>query len=218
MKACKGFNPDMTCRGFQYAEGDTYTTDSASLCNSGFHACEAPLDVLTYYAPTDDNGNLNKFHEVELEGVSSEKDSDTKRCGKKITIGAELNLFGLAKAHVEWVKEQNLREESSTGDRSAATNTGNYSAATNTGNCSAATNTGNRSAATNTGKNSIAVAWGIDSKAKAAKGSYIALAEWKQNDDYEWVLVGAKLAKVDGKRIKPDKYYKLVEGKFVETD
>ena len=263
MKAYKGFNPDMTCRGFQYKEGETYTEDSASLCNSGFHACEDPLDVFICYPPTDENGNLNKFHEVELEDVSPEKDSDTKRCAKKITIGAELNLFGLAKAHVEWVKEQkDVKEESATGyysaatntgyrsaatntgyysaatntgnysaatntgdysaatntgDRSAATNTGYRSAATNTGNYSAATNTGYRSAATNTGKSSIAVAWGIDSKAKAAKGSYIALAEWKQNANDEWELVGAKMVKVDGKKIKADTFYKLVNGKLVEA-
>ena len=326
MKAYKGFNPDMTCRGFQYKEGETYTEDSASLCNSGFHACEDPLDVLNYYPPTDENGNPNKFHEVELEDVSPEKDSDTKRCAKKITIGAELNLFGLAKAHVEWVKEQkDVKEESAagyrsaatntgyrsaatntgdvsaatntgdrsaatntgcrsaatntgyrsaatntgcrsaatnTGDRSAATNTGCRSAATNTGDRSAATNTGDRSAATNTGdgsaatntgdgsaatntgcrsaatntgdgsaatnigycsaatntgKSSIAVAWGIDSKAKAAKGSYIALAEWKQNENYEWELVGAKMVKVDGKKIKADTFYKLVNGELVEA-
>lgn len=191
MKAYKGFNPDMTCRGFQYKEGETYTEDSASLCNSGFHACEDPLDVFRYYPPTDENGNLNKFHEVELEDVSPEKDSDTKRCAKKITIGAELNLFGLAKAHVEWGKEQkDVKEESATGDRSAATNTG---------------------------ESSIAVAWGIDSKAKAAKGSYIALAEWKQNENYEWELVGAKMVKVDGKKIKADTFYKLVNGKLVEA-
>ena len=255
MKAYKGFNPDMTCLGFQYKEGETYTTDSASLCNIGFHACEAPLDVLGYYAPSDGNGNLNKFHEVELEDVSPEKDSDTKRCSKKITIGAELNLFGLSKAHVEWVKEQNdVKEESATGDRSAATNTGYWSAATNTGywsaatntgsrsaatntgdrsaatntgdrsaatntgNWSAATNTGNWSAATNTGKNSIAVAWGIAAKSKAAKGSYIVLAEWKQNANGEWELVGAKMVKIDGKRYKPDKFYTLKNGKIVEAE
>lgn len=36
MKAYKGFNKDMTCRGFQYEIGKTYETDEADLCNSGF--------------------------------------------------------------------------------------------------------------------------------------------------------------------------------------
>ena len=40
MKMYKGFNRDMTCRGYKYEEGKTYETEAASLCNTGFHACE----------------------------------------------------------------------------------------------------------------------------------------------------------------------------------
>ena len=39
VRAYKGFNPDLTCRGFQYVEGKTYETDHAELCRTGFHAC-----------------------------------------------------------------------------------------------------------------------------------------------------------------------------------
>ena len=219
MKAYKGFNPDMTCRGFQYEEGKEYETDKAELCECGFHACLAPLDVFGYYKPCDDNGNLNKFHEVELEEVSDKRDDDTKVCAKKIKIGAELNFFGLAKAHVEWVKEQVGKEkvQESTGYQSVATNTGDRSVATNTGNQSAATNTGDRSAATASGKDSVALAWGIGSKAKAALGSYIALAEWVEDENGGYKLKCAKMHKVDGKTIKPDTFYKLKDGKFVEV-
>lgn len=218
MKAYKGFNPDMTCRGFQYEEGKEYATDKAELCNSGFHACLAPLDVFGYYPPCDDNGRLNKFHEVELEDVSDKRDDDTKVCAKKIKIGAELNFFGLAKAHVEWVKEQVDKEkvQEGSGYQSAATNTGYRSAATNTGDRSAATNTGDQSAATAGGKESIALAWGIEGKAKAALGSYIALAEWVK-DENGYKLKCAKMHKVDGKTIKPDTFYTLKDGKFVEV-
>ena len=257
MKAYKGFNHDMTCRGFQYEEGKTYEEDTAELCKKGFHACEAPLDVLTYYPPVDDSGNMSKYHVVELDEVSEKRSNDdTKRCAKKITIGAELNLFGLAKAHVEWVKEQidHDKDKSDNGDQSAATNTGNQSAATNTGNQSAATNTGDWSAATNTGdqsaatntgyqsaatntgdrsaatntgdrsaataggKDSVAIAWGIESKAKAALGSYIVLAEWEEDDDGNYTIKCAKMHRVDGKTIKPDTFYMLKGGKFVEVE
>lgn len=31
MKAYKGFNKDMTCRGFQYKEGESYETDKPGI-------------------------------------------------------------------------------------------------------------------------------------------------------------------------------------------
>ena len=210
MKAYKGFNPDMTCRGFKFEEGKTYTEDKAELCKSGFHACLDPLEVLRHYEPCDSEGNLRKYHEVELEDVDDKREDDTKVCGKKITIGAELNFADLAKAHVEYVKEH-LDEEKSENA------TGNYSAATNTGDRSAATNTGYGSVATNTGNRSVAVAWGRDSKAKAVKGSYIVLAEYGKWNGKEYPLLHAKMKKVDGKKIKADTFYRLKDGKFVEV-
>lgn len=56
MKAYKGFNKDMTCTPaggapFQHKEGETYHEDEAVLCEKGFHACEMPTDVFSYYAP-----------------------------------------------------------------------------------------------------------------------------------------------------------------------
>ena len=65
MKAYKGFNQDMTCRGFQYEEGKTYETEEAKLCESGFHACTAPLNTWDYYPPVNDN----RFCEVEVDVV-----------------------------------------------------------------------------------------------------------------------------------------------------
>lgn len=51
IKAYKGFDKDLKCRDFQYEIGKTYEEPTAELCNSGFHACEYPLDVFAYYAP-----------------------------------------------------------------------------------------------------------------------------------------------------------------------
>lgn len=58
MIAYKGFNKDMTCRGFQFKEGEAYEEKYAELCESGFHACENPLDCLKYYTP-----NNSVYHE-----------------------------------------------------------------------------------------------------------------------------------------------------------
>ena len=153
MKAYKGFNKDMTCRGFQYEEGKEYHEEKAVLCESGFHACENPLDCFRYYAPAD-----SVYHEVELDEVSEKKPDDSKICGKHIKIGARLNILNIANLAVEYInsKIDDEKKELNTGCQSAATNTGNYSAATNTGYQSAATNTGCQSAATNTGYQSAA--------------------------------------------------------------
>lgn len=51
MKAYKGFDRNMRCRGFQFEEGKTYEEDKAELCKAGFHACTNPLDVWNYYPP-----------------------------------------------------------------------------------------------------------------------------------------------------------------------
>ena len=172
MKAYKGFNKDMTCRGFRFEEGKTYEEKKAWLCHSGFHACEYPLDVFGYYNPAD-----NVFHEVELEDVDPERDSDSKVSAKKITIGARLSIARMVELSVQYIhskidktKKQRIMDgnwsaATNTGNCSAATNTGNWSAATNTGNCSAATNTGDCSAATNTGDCSAATNTGNRSAA-----------------------------------------------------
>ena len=156
----KGFNPDFSCRGYQYEVGKEYEEKGEiKACSRGFHACPTPLDVFYYYPPVDDKGGLNRFAQVEQSGNLDKSEND-KIASSKIKIKAELSFFELAKCHVEWVKEQLIpsKEEKSTntGNQSAATNTGDWSAATNTGNQSAATNTGDRSAATNTGNQSAA--------------------------------------------------------------
>ena len=58
---------------------------------------------------------------------------------------------------------------------------------------------------------------GHDSKAKAAIGSWITLAEWKRIEDV-WKPICVKTEQIDGKRIKADTYYKLIDGKFEEVE
>ena len=114
-----------------------------------------------------------------------------------------------------------------TGDYSAATNTGDRSAAINTGCCSVATNTGDRSAATNTGyrsaaevsgKASIAIVTGMESKAKGAIGCWIVLTERDVWDGETFPILSVKAFKVDGKEIKADTYYRLVNGEPIEVE
>ena len=155
MKGYKGFSPGMVCRGKQYQENTEFTEPEAKICESGMHFCPNPFDVWSFYPPTDENGNLNEFAEVEAMD-DPQTDDDIKYCSRRLRIGAKLDLPGFIKASVDFIFEHVKSTDSNIGNCSAATNTGDCSAATNTGFRSAATNTGDRSAATNTGFRSAA--------------------------------------------------------------
>jgi hypothetical protein len=241
VKSYKGFNKDMTCRGFQYKEGETYTTDKAEVCKEGFHACEHPLDCLSYYSP-----NTSVYHEVEQSGVLSTHSGDSKVASTEIKIGAKLSIVGLVQAAIDFVKLKTVKEKeatgykgasSATGSCGASSATGNYGASSATGSCGASSATGDYGASSATGScgaslatgnygassvdnsTAVAVAWGYKSKAKGCIGSHIVCAEWRYvGDKKEWEFVGAKMARVDGDKIKADTYYTLRDGKLVEVE
>ncbi|ENH3176690.1 hypothetical protein ABV042_000083 [Salmonella enterica] len=161
----KGFNKDLKCRDFQFKIGKTFHHDGkVEACGSGFHACECPFDVFSYYPPAE-----SRYAETISFGViDREEIGDTKIASASITIKAELTLPQFIQRGIEWIWskiDKSLEQQIMTGYQSAATNTGYQSAATNTGNQSAATNTGNQSAATNTGNRSAATNTGYQSAA-----------------------------------------------------
>ena len=164
MKAYKGFDRDLKCRGFQYEIGKEYEEKEAEACEKGFHACENPLEVFGYYPPCDGN----RYCEVEQDGELSKHDGDSKVASTKIKIGVELGLKGLIQAGVSFILDKvNWKADAATntGTGSAAVNLGYRSAATNTGYRSAAVNSGTGSAAVNSGFQSAAVNSGIQSAA-----------------------------------------------------
>ena len=244
MKAYKGFDRDLKCRGFQYEIGKEYEEKEAEACEKGFHACENPLEVFRYYPPCDGN----RYCEVEQDGELSKHDGDSKVASTKIKIGVELGLKGLIQAGVSFILDKvNWKADAATntgyrsaatntGDRSAAVNTGDYSAAVNSGDYSAAMNTGYRSAAVNSGiqsaavnsgiqsaaetsnGDSVAIVTGYNSKAKAGLGSAIVIAERGVWNGKTYPLINIKAAIVDGEKIKADTWYTLKNGEFVECD
>ena len=68
-----------------------------------------------------------------------------------------------------------------------------------------------------TGEDSVICCAGDNSMAKAKKGSWITLAEWKYSKEKKhYIPVCVKTEFVDGERIKEDTWYKLVNGNFEE--
>ena len=225
IKSFKGFKKDMTCKGFQYEEGKEYEEDKAVACECGFHACEYPLDVFSYYNPAE-----SVFHEVEQSGDLSRKNDDSKVSSTKIKIGASINIAGLVKAAIEYTtkrvkKENNSCENygasSATGYKGASSATGNYGASSATGNYGASSATGYKGKSIAGDKESIAVAWGYKSKAKGVLGSYLVFADWDGNENEywnpeSWALKGAKMVRVDGTAIKEDTWYIIENGAIIE--
>ena len=166
MKACKGFDKNLRCRGFQYEVGGEYTEETAELCNRGPHACENPLDTLRYYRPGD-----SRYCEVEIEDNGQRSSYDSKVCGKHIKIGAEIGLKGVINAGVRFVfdKCESATEENASGWRgnaAASGDSGNAAASGWRGNAAASGERGNAAAS---GERGNAAASG-DSGNAAASG------------------------------------------------
>lgn len=85
VRGFKVFNPDWTCRGFQYEVGKIFEEDvEPSCCDRGFHFCENAADCFNYYSFNPDN----KVAEVIAYGdVVREGD---KCCTNKIKIVREI--------------------------------------------------------------------------------------------------------------------------------
>ena len=235
--AYKGFDKDLRCSGgdkpFQYEIGKCYEhKGDVQACESGFHACEYPLDVFNYYPPAG-----SRFATVEQTGQISRHGDDRKLASSKITIRAELDLAGLVKAAIEYTTSRckpvdpaspasatgtrgaasatgTRGAASATGDQGAASATGYQGAASATGDQGAASATGDQGAASATGTRGAACASGRFGRAKGAEGCCLFLVY--RDDNY--IAVHAKAAIVGRDGIKADTWYELSEaGEFVEV-
>lgn len=129
IRAFKGMDKNMQCRGFQFEIGKTYTTDTVELCRSGFHACEHPMDVFRYYMP-----NESRFFEVQLGGEVCRGDDDTKVAASEITILREVGFREMVDAAIEYAAKRTKKISSrSAKDQGAASATGDWGAASATG-------------------------------------------------------------------------------------
>ena len=239
MKGYKGFNKGMICRGKQYTENTVFEEPEANICENGMHFCENPFDVLNYYGFVDDDGELNEFAEVEALD-ETETDDNRKFCTKKLRIGAKLPLAEFIQICAETAKGLNNSKDcaeisssvdniqvgvtgcesevATTGCASKVASTGNFSEIVSTGDRSNIVSTGRYSTVASTGESCIICCTGINSRAKAKKGSWITLAEWEWSEEKKgYILVCVKTEYVDGERILADVFYTIKDGEFQEV-
>lgn len=203
----KGFDKNLQCRGFQYAVGQTFTHDGqVQACNGGFHACEYPLDIFSYYPPAG-----SRFAVVEQSGDLSRKDNgDSKVASRQITIKAEIDIPFLVKAAIEYTTSRCKPIDK----RTKAHTTADQGAASATGYQGAASATGEYGAASATGENSIACGLGWQSTAMAGETGAIVLVYRDVSD----TIIHIRASKVGENGIKAGTWYKLDEsGNFIEA-
>ena len=238
IKSYKGFDKNLRCRDFQYKIGGIYEMDGEiKVCNRGFHACESPFDVFDHYTMID-----SRFCEVEQDGNISKEDRGTKICSSKIKIKAELKLADMINLGVEWLKEitspekikTSIKDNSSgnnaqigsSGDGAKIGSSGNnakigssgYGAQIGSSGYDAKIgSSGYGAKIDSTGEDCVIMCAGINSVAKASKGSWVTLSEWSYSEEKQrYIPICVKTEFVDGEKIKADTYYSLKGGVFVE--
>ena len=241
--AYKGFDKNLCCRGFRYEIGKEYVHEGEiDCCENGFHACTNPFDVLDYY----EADGKNRYCEVEQSGSIKTGNGDSKQASSKIKIKAEIGMAGLFKDGVEWIKEKtnpvpiiaetkdendnpsgnyakigssgNSAQIGSSGDYAQIGSSGNYAKIGSSGYSAKIGSSGNYAQIESTGEYSVICCAGNNSMAKAKKGSWITLSEWKYSKEKKRnIPVCVKTEYVDGERIKEDTWYRLVDGEFQEV-
>ena len=222
MKVYKATDKDMKCRGLQYEIGKTIEADGElSLCKNGLHACEAPLELFDYYSPADGS----RYFEADAEDVSPERnDNSSKIVAKKLTLGAEIGIPWLVKAHIEYVKEATNSSDDkgssgdcakigSSGDWAQIGSSGYRAQIGSSGDCAKIGSSGDWAKINCNGKNSVVMCAGIGSIVKGRIGTWITLAEY--DNDGKCVL--CKSARIDGETLKADTWYTMKNGEFVEA-
>ncbi len=242
----KGFDKDFKCRDFQYETEKTYEESEAELCNKGFHFCENPLNVLDFYpaangtrfatvealgpVKSDETKSVTNHIKIGLEldfkafvqaAVSFvfEKASKTKLFKKPNATSGEYAHSATSGNRAHSATSGEYAHSATSGNDAHSATSGEYAHSATSGNRANSATSGYGAHSATSGNDAIAVAVGRKAKAKASLGCFLVLAEWKEGNSFtDAKPVKVISAKVDGKKIKADTWYKSVDGKFVETD
>ena len=240
-KGYKAFKPGMICKDKQYAENTDYEEVGGTICEKGMmHYCVNPFDVLNFYNLVDESGKFSDFAEVKAldQPISG---SDGKFATKKLHIGAKLSFAGFIKACIDYTKEQTIvnmpKSDVTTGNSAQIGSSGNsaqigssgnyakigssgyYAQIGSSGNYAQIGSSGDSAQIDSTGVDSVICCAGRGCTVKAKIGSWITLAEWEYSEEKgRYVPRCVKTEYVDGENIKPDTWYQLKNGEFVEVN
>ena len=231
--AVKGFDANLSCRGLKFEVGKTYTVaGKIKACSNGFHACENPLDVWSYYPIVNDEGKLNRFAVVEMSGEISRHDEDSKIASASITIKAEISLPEFIGKAVSWIVDytkQKVAEGAtkdgaellndnggdsarigSSGDSARIGSSGYSARIGSSGDSAQIGSSGDYARIVSEGANAVIASAGPGTTASGKDGSWISLAEFKDGK-----CIGFATGCIGQGGLKPDTAYRALGGKLI---
>ena len=247
IKSYKGFDKNLKCRDFQYEIGKEYEMDEEiKMCNRGFHACESPFEVFDHYSmigsrfcEVEQDGNISKEDRGTKICSSKIKIKAELKLADMINLGVEWLKEITSPEKIKTSMKDNSSgynaQIGSSGDDAQIGSSGNYAKIGSSGNnaqigssgddaqigssgyYAKIGSSGDDAQIDSTGEGCVIMCAGINSVAKASKGSWITLSEWSYSDKKQrYIPVCVKTEFVDGEKIKADTYYKLAGGVFKE--
>ena len=247
IKSYKGFDKNLKCRDFQYEIGKEYEMDGEiKVCNRGFHACESPFDVFDHYTMIDSrfceveqDGNISKEDRGTKICSSKIKIKAELKLANMINLGVEWLKEITSPEKIKTSIKDNSSgygaqigssgngakigssgydaQIGSSGNGAQIGSSGNGAKIGSSGNGAKIGSSGYGAKIDSTGEGCVIMCAGINSVAKASKGSWITLSEWSYSDKKKrYIPVCVKTEFVDGEKIKADTYYKLAGGVFKE--
>ena len=247
MKSYKGFDKNLKCRDFQYEIGKEYEMDGEiKLCSRGFHACESPFEVFDHYSmigsrfcEVEQDGNISKEDRGTKICSSKIKIKAELKLADMIYLGVEWLKEITSPEKIKTSIKDNSSgnyaqigssgngakigssgygtQIGSSGNYAQIGSSGNYAQIGSSGYGAKIGSSGNGAQIDSTGEGCVIMCAGINSVAKASKGSWITLSEWSYSEGKQrYIPICVKTEFVDGEKIKADTYYSLKGGVFVE--
>ena len=165
--------------------------------------------------------NTRTLGEDDGEKVSSKSDSaQIGSSGNYARIGSsgDSARIGSSGNYAQIGSSGDSAQIGSSGNYAQIGSSGNYARIGSSGDSAQIGSSGDSARIASSGKHSVICCAGDGSIVKAKIGSWITLAEWEYDKtEHAFIPVCVKTEYVDGKKIKADTPYKLVNGKFEEV-